>query len=168
MSSRLLLRQISYGSLITTYLDRAVSDEERQEAIQALSQLFQSMADATARVMLNSVTMRRGLYLKDMAFKNKATENKLLRQSAIGPKLFGGKFFEVLHSSAENLRDAKETQHLRDLKHKDLKRKPDDSRSSKTSDKSGYSTPKKGRYDSPDKQNKGQLVLSKQTKLPAV
>ncbi|XP_062618133.1 uncharacterized protein LOC134279736 [Saccostrea cucullata] len=137
MSSRLLLRQMSYGSLITTYLDKAVSDEDRQEAVQALSQLFQSMADVTARVMLNSVTMRRGLYLKDMAFKNKATENKLLCQSAIGPKLFGGKFFEVLHSSAENLRDAKETQHLRDLKHKDLKRKPDDSRSTKTSDKSG-------------------------------
>lgn len=58
------------------------------------------MADVNARVMLNSVTMRKCLYLKDIAFKNKATENNLLRQSAIGPKLFGGKFFEVIHSSA--------------------------------------------------------------------
>lgn len=31
--------------------------------------------------------------------------------------------FEVLHSSAENLRNAKEAQYLRDLKRKDLKRK---------------------------------------------
>lgn len=97
------------------------------------------MADVNARIMLNCVTMRRGLYLKDMAFKNKSTVNKLLRQSAIGPKLFGGKFFEVLHSSAENLRNAKETQHLRDLKQRDLKRKSDDLRGSKASDKSTYS-----------------------------
>ncbi|XP_055999313.1 uncharacterized protein LOC125658470 [Ostrea edulis] len=153
MSSRLLLRQISYGSLITTFLDRAVSDEDRQEAIQALSQLFHAMADVTSRVMLNSVTARRSLYLKDMAFKNKATENKLLRQSAIGPKLFGGKFFEVLHSSAENLRDAKETQHLRDLKRKDLKRKVDDSRGSKASDKTAYSIPKKRNFEGYDRQD---------------
>ena len=33
--------------------------------------------------------------------------------STIGPNLFLGKYFEVLHSSAENIRDAKETQHLR-------------------------------------------------------
>jgi hypothetical protein len=31
MSSRLLLRQISYGSLITTSLDRTVSDEDRNK-----------------------------------------------------------------------------------------------------------------------------------------
>jgi hypothetical protein len=154
MSSRLLLRQISYGSLITTFLDRAVSDEDRNEAIQALSQLFHSMADVTSRVMLNSVTSRRSLYLKDMAFKNKATENKLLRQSAIGPKLFGGKFFEVLHSSAENLRDAKETQHLRDSRRKDLKRKADDSRGSKSSDRSYPSSTKKKNFDSYDRNDK--------------
>ena len=82
--------------------------------------------------MLNSVTATRSNYLKDMVFKNKATENELLRQSALGPKLFGGKFFEDLHSSAENLTDAKETQHLRDFKRRDLKRKADDSRVLKT------------------------------------
>lgn len=97
-------------------IDRANSDKDRHEAIQALFQLFQSMAAVNARVMLNSVTMRRGLYLKNMVFKNEATENKLLRQSEIGPKLFGGKFFVALYSSAENQRDAKETQHLRNLK----------------------------------------------------
>lgn len=37
MSSRLLLRQILCGSLLTTYLDHAVFDEDRQEALQALA-----------------------------------------------------------------------------------------------------------------------------------
>lgn len=46
-SSGLLLGQISYGSLITTYLDRAVSDEDRQETIQAFFQLFHSMVNVT-------------------------------------------------------------------------------------------------------------------------
>jgi hypothetical protein len=32
------------------------------------------------------------------------------------PNLFGGKFFDLLHDSAENIRDAKETQHLRKIK----------------------------------------------------
>lgn len=30
----------------------------------------------------------------------------------MGPKLFGGKYFEILHDSACNIRDARETQHL--------------------------------------------------------
>ena len=51
MRSGLLLGQISYGSLITTYLDRAVSDEDRQETIQAFFQLFHSMADVTLKVI---------------------------------------------------------------------------------------------------------------------
>jgi hypothetical protein len=111
------------------------------------------MADVTSRVMLNPVTAR-SFYLKDMAFKNKATEDKLLRQSAISPKLFGGKFFEVLHSSAENLRDAKETQHLRDSRRKDLKRKSDDSRGSKSSDRSYPSSTKKKNFESYDRNDK--------------
>lgn len=136
-------------------IDRANSDKDRHEAIQALFQLFQSMAAVNARVMLNSVTMRRGLYLKNMAFKNEATKNKLLRQSEIGPKLFGGKCFVALYSSAENLWDAKETQHLRNLKQSDLKRTSGDSRESKASDKSTYSTPKKKkRFYSSEMQNK--------------
>ena len=59
-------------------------------------------------VILGSVSAKHSLYLKDMAFKSKATENKLLLMSALGPKFFSKKF-----SSAENLRNAKETQHVR-------------------------------------------------------
>jgi hypothetical protein len=51
-----------------------------------------------------------------MSFKNKSTENKLKQLSTLGPNLFAGKFFDLLHDSAENIRDAKETQHLRKIK----------------------------------------------------
>ena len=47
-----------------------------------------------------------------MAFKNKATESKLQSLSTVGLELFHGKYFDVLHTSAENIRDAKETPHL--------------------------------------------------------
>ncbi|KAJ8320024.1 hypothetical protein KUTeg_001611 [Tegillarca granosa] len=40
LSARLLLREISYGSLITSYLDKVVSDEDKTEALQALVELF--------------------------------------------------------------------------------------------------------------------------------
>lgn len=113
MSARLLLRQISYGSMITSYLDTVQSDDDKTEALQALVQLFNSMADVSSRVIVTAVGARRSLYLQDMAFKNKATESKLQNLSTIGSDLFLGKYFEVLHGSAENIRDAKETQHLR-------------------------------------------------------
>jgi hypothetical protein len=45
-----------------------------------------------------------------------STENKLKQLSTLGPNLFAGKFFDLLHDSAENIRDAKETQHLRKIK----------------------------------------------------
>jgi hypothetical protein len=51
-----------------------------------------------------------------MSFKNKSTENKLKQLSTLGPNLFASKFFDLLHDSAENIRDAKETQHLRKIK----------------------------------------------------
>ena len=106
MSSRLLLKQMSYGLLATTSLD-ILSDKERQGAIQALSQLFDSM---TSRVMLNSVTAR-SLYLTDITFKNKATENKLFLQSAIQsvPSSLEETFFIFMHSSAEKKLDTSET-----------------------------------------------------------
>ena len=113
LGARLLLREISYGSLVTSYLDKVVSDEDKTEALQALMQIFHSMADATSRIIIGTVGARRNLYLQDMAFKNKATEQKLLNMSTVGSEIFHGKFFDTLHSSAENLRDAKETQHLR-------------------------------------------------------
>lgn len=62
--------RFSYGLSITTYLDRAVSDEDRQETIQSFSQLFHSLAGRD----FNSYAQR---------FKNKATESKLLSQSSM-------------------------------------------------------------------------------------
>jgi hypothetical protein len=38
------------------------------------------------------------------------------RLSTLGPNIFAGKFFDLLHDSAENISDAKETQHLRKIK----------------------------------------------------
>ena len=51
--------RFSYGLSITTYLDRAVSDEDGQETIQSFSQLFHSLADVTSRVMLNVLRRKR-------------------------------------------------------------------------------------------------------------
>ena len=129
--ARLLLRQISYGALITSYLDELESEDNRQVAIKNLSDLFLSMADVTARIAISSVTARRSLYLKDMDFRNKATENKLLNMSALGPNIFGGKFFDILHGSAENLRSARETQHVRFRAPTSLKRSRDTSSETK-------------------------------------
>jgi hypothetical protein len=39
-----------------------------------------------------------------MSFKNKSTENKLKQLSTLGPNLFAGNFFDLLHDSAENIR----------------------------------------------------------------
>ena len=89
------------------------------------------MADVTARIAISSVTARRSLYLKDMDFRNKATENKLLNMSALGPNIFGGKFFDILHGSAENLRSARETQHVRFRAPASLKRSRDTSSENK-------------------------------------
>lgn len=111
--ARLLLKQISYGTLMASYLDNLQSEESRQETIKHISNVFLDMADTVSRLVISSVTARRSLYLRDMQFQNKMTENRLLNLSALGPNLFGGKFFEILHGSAENLRDARETQNVR-------------------------------------------------------
>ncbi|KAK3107323.1 hypothetical protein FSP39_011902 [Pinctada imbricata] len=148
--SRLLLRELSYGSMIASYLDVVVSDEDKTEALQALMQVFKSMADVTSRILVGSVSARRAIHIDDFAFKNKATENKLLMQSTLGPKLFCGNYFDILHSSAENLRDAKETQHLRanvstkDNSSDSRKRKREESG---TGRQSQNTQPKKGKYD---------------------
>lgn len=114
--SRLLLRELTYASLITSYVDNVVSDEDKTEALQALMQVFKSMADVTSRMLVGAVAARRAIHIEDLAFKNKATENKLLVQTTLNPKLFCGKYFDILHASAESMRDAKETQHLRGSK----------------------------------------------------
>ncbi|KAK6181797.1 hypothetical protein SNE40_009581 [Patella caerulea] len=110
--ARLLLRECSYGSLMVSYLDGLVDDNAKTLALQALLDLFRYIADLTSRILVNSVLARRAIYLNEFPFRNYATEDRLLDQSCLGPELFGGKFFELLHSSAENTRDAKETQHL--------------------------------------------------------
>uniref|UniRef100_A0A8W8IEM8 Reverse transcriptase domain-containing protein n=1 Tax=Magallana gigas TaxID=29159 RepID=A0A8W8IEM8_MAGGI len=132
--SRLLLRELTYASLITSYVDNIVSDEDKTEALQALMQVFKSMADVTSRILVGAVAARRAIHIEDLAFKNNAAENKLLVQTTLNPKLFCGKYFDILHASAESMRDAKETQHLRGSKQRDgsalssaRKRKRDDS-----------------------------------------
>ena len=156
-ASRLLLRELSYGSMITSYLDTVVSDDDKTEALQALMQVFKSMADVTSRIMVGSVSARRAIHIEDFAFKNKATENKLFVQSTFGSRLFYGKYFDILHSSAENLRDAKETQHLRTAK-KDSTSE-DSSRKRKREDNSSStnnaSANKKGKFDDRNDRNSG-------------
>ncbi|VDI65485.1 Hypothetical predicted protein [Mytilus galloprovincialis] len=80
---------VSYGSLIASYIDVADSEEDRVEACSALVACFKSMADMTS-----------------------PTSAKLLNLPLNGAQLFGGKYFDTLHSSAENIRDAKETQNV--------------------------------------------------------
>jgi ubiquitin C-terminal hydrolase len=111
-----LLPQISHGVLLTSYIAKVNIDDDRLDALKALLQVFKAMSDVTARIAVNSVKCRRFLHIKEMSFKNKSTENKLKQLSTLGPNLFVGKFFDLLHDSAENLRDAKETQHLRKRK----------------------------------------------------
>ena len=111
-AARLLMRELSYSSMIVSYLDVVGSQEAKTEGLQALMSVVLSMADVTSRIIVGSVAARRSIHIEDLAFKNKATENKLLMQPTLGNKLFCGNYFDILHSSAENLRDAKETQHL--------------------------------------------------------
>lgn len=113
VQARLLLRACSYGTLITSYLGKLYSNDETVEALQALYQVFNAMTDVSSRLIINSVSSRRNLHLQEMGFKNPSTEGKLRRLSTLGSNIFGGQYFELLHDSAENIRDARETQHLR-------------------------------------------------------
>lgn len=110
--ARLLLRQVSYATLFTSYLEK-VDNEDKTEGLRALMEVFAAMTDVISRMIINTVKSRRQAHLSEMAFKNKSTENKLLSLSTIGANLFNGKFFDILHESADNIRDAKETQFLR-------------------------------------------------------
>lgn len=119
--SRLLLRELSYASLITSYVDNVVADQDKTKALHdtLLMQVFKSMADVTSRILVGAVSARRFIHIEDLAFKNKATENKFLVQSTLNPMLFCVNYFDILYSSAESLRNAKETQHLRSSKQRD-------------------------------------------------
>jgi hypothetical protein len=88
--------------MISSYLDSVWSEEDKPEALQALVQLLNLMAGVTSRVIVTAVGGRRrhNLYLQDIAFMSKATESKLQNLSTIGPNVFLGKYFEVLHTSA--------------------------------------------------------------------
>lgn len=69
-------------------MDNEVSDEDKMEALQALMQVFKSMADVTSCILVGAVAARRSIHIKDLAFKYKATENKRLVQSNLNPVLF--------------------------------------------------------------------------------
>lgn len=111
-SARALFRAISYGTMIAAFLDEAECEDDKIEGRKALINCFRSMADLTARVMANSVLSRRKVFLKNVDFISKATEKKLLKLPIFGSQLFNGQYFESLHTSAENLRDARETQNV--------------------------------------------------------
>lgn len=111
-SARVLLRAVSYGSMISAYLDDASCEDDRLEGRKALINCFRSMADLTSRIISNSVLSRRKVFLRNVNFTSKATEKKLMQLPVFGNQLFNGQYFETLHTSAENLRDAKETQNV--------------------------------------------------------
>lgn len=111
-SARALFRAISYGTMIAAFLDEAECEDDKIEGRKALINCFRSMADLTARVMANSVLSRRKVFLKNVDFISKATEKKLLKLPIFGSQLFNGQYFESLHTSAENLRDARETRNV--------------------------------------------------------
>ncbi|VDI73954.1 Hypothetical predicted protein [Mytilus galloprovincialis] len=106
------LEPVSYGTMISAFLDEATCEDDRIEGRKALINCFRSMADLSGRIMANSVLSRRKLFLKNVNFISKSTEKKLLKLPVFGSQLFNGKYFDTLHTSAENLRDARETQNV--------------------------------------------------------
>ncbi|CAG2257478.1 unnamed protein product [Mytilus edulis] len=111
-SARALFRAVSYGTMISAFLDEATCEDDRIEGRKALINCFRSMADLSGRIMANSVLSRRKLFLKNVNFISKSTEKKLLKLPVLAVNLFNGKYFDTLHTSAENLRDARETQNV--------------------------------------------------------
>ena len=90
---------------MTLYLDNLKEEDKRQETLKYLSELFLSMADVVTltHIRLNYAQM---LCLKDVKFRNKAIESKLLNLSALGSEMFVVKNFDILHTST------RETQHI--------------------------------------------------------
>ena len=99
-SARTLFRAISYGTMISAFLDEAECEDDRVEGRKALINCFRSMADLTARTMANSVLCRRKVFLKNVDLSSKATEKKLLQLPIFGGQLFNGQYFDSLHTSA--------------------------------------------------------------------
>ncbi|XP_069122288.1 uncharacterized protein [Argopecten irradians] len=77
--ARVLLRAISYATMIVSYMDKSSGNVAVQQAgRQALASVFMSMADVTSCIMVNSALGRRKLFLNEVNFVNKATESRLL------------------------------------------------------------------------------------------
>ncbi|CAC5411403.1 udp [Mytilus coruscus] len=62
-SARALFRAVSYGTMISAFLDEATCEDDRIEGRKALINCFRSMADLSGRIMANSVLSRRKLFL---------------------------------------------------------------------------------------------------------
>ncbi|CAG2244407.1 unnamed protein product [Mytilus edulis] len=101
-----------HRELDNDFRHEATCEDDRIEGRKALINCFRSMADLSGRIMANSVLSRRKLFLKNVNFISKSTEKKLLKLPVFGSQLFNGKYFDTLHTSAENLRDARETQNV--------------------------------------------------------
>lgn len=82
-----------YASLNTSYVDNVVSNEDKTDALQALMQVFKSMAYVTFHMLVGAVAARKSIHIEDLALKKKQTknpENKLLVQTTLNPTLFLG------------------------------------------------------------------------------
>lgn len=55
------------ASLNTSYVDNIVSDEDKTDALQALMQVFKSMAYVTFRILVGAVTARKSIHIEDLA-----------------------------------------------------------------------------------------------------
>lgn len=147
-SARAMFRAISYGTMISAFLDEADCEDDRVVGRKALINCFRSMADLTGRIMANSVMCRRKVFLRNVDFISKATEQKLLRLPMLGNQLFNGQYFNTLHTSAENLRDARETQNVysntsfdKSYKNKDDRKRKIDSLEQHSASKYAKTTP---------------------------
>lgn len=105
------------ASLNTSYVDNIVSDEDKTDALQALMQVFKSMAYVTFRISVGAVTARKSIHIEDLALKKKWKQTSCTDNSE-SYTVFG-KYFNILHSSAESLRAAKDTQHPTGAKQRD-------------------------------------------------
>ena len=72
VQARLLLRAVSYGTLITSYLGKLPEGADTTEGLQALFQVFTGMADIASRLTVNAVNSRRNLHLQEMSFRNES------------------------------------------------------------------------------------------------
>lgn len=106
------------ASLNTSYVDNIVSDEDKTDALQALMQLFKSMAYVTFRISVGAVTARKSIHIEDLALKKKKWKQTSCTDNSESYTVFG-KYFNILHSSAESLRAAKDTQHPTGAKQRD-------------------------------------------------